>query len=190
MAVLASAYDFGMGEGYAESRPTRGVRRNLERGSDVRVTHEELQKHIGFLSPWIANFVAVLYLTGFRIGDVLALKWDQLGPKGMQVVERKNRVLHFKEYSEVLRHYLDNARRHAEDCAKRYGRPVSEHVFTGHYGKPLTYWGLRKAHTQKGNPFQLRQLRALAESTVPGSIGHHGLMKRRYTRTVRTKPVK
>ena len=88
MAVLASAYDFGMGEGYAESRPTRGVRRNLERGSDVRVTHErKLQKHIGFLSPWIANFVAVLYLTGFRIGDVLALKWDQLGPKGMQVVE-------------------------------------------------------------------------------------------------------
>jgi integrase len=190
VAVLASAYDFGMRKGWADTRPTRGARRNPEHGSHVLISHEALQKHIDSLSPWIANFVAVLYLTGFRIGDLLALKWDQLGPKWMQVVEKKNKVLHFKEYSQILRHYLDNAKRHAEECSKRYKRPMSTHVFTGHYGKPLTYWGLRKAHTGNGNPFQLRQLRALAESTVPGSIGHHGLMKRRYTRTVRTKPVK
>ena len=49
---------------------------------------------------------------------------------------------------------------------------------------------LRAAMRIAGNEIPLRQIRALAESHKPGTLGHLGQMRKIYTRTVRTTPVK
>jgi hypothetical protein len=60
----------------------------------------------------------------------------------------------------TLRFFLDPAREHSMECAKRFEREPSEFVFTSRYGRPLTYDGLRAAIKLEGNPFKLPHLRA------------------------------
>jgi integrase len=137
------------------------------------------------------DFLCVLYLTGFRMGDLFDLKREHLHERFIRLVESKNQVEHYKEYSKMLTHYLNRALEHATIAGEKYNEgEVSEHVFTNRYGRPLTYDGLRAAMRIAGNEIPLRQIRALAESHMPGTLGHLGQMRKIYTRTVRTKPVK
>jgi hypothetical protein len=102
-----------------------------------------------------------------------------------------SRKLYFSRTRKMLSHYLNRALEHATLAGEQYNDgEVSEHVFTNRYGRPLTYDGLRAAMRIAGNEIPLRQIRALAESHKPGTLGHLGQMRKIYTRTVRTSPVK
>lgn len=192
MSTLSSAYEWGMREGLCGVNPCRlKGRRNPEEPSKYRIEHTELATLIDSLKPYLQNFICVLYLTGFRMGDLFALKREHLDDKWIRIVESKNNVEHYKDYSTVLSHFLDRALEHATLMGEKYNDGnVSDHVFTNRYGRKLTYDGLRAAIKLAGNPFPLRQIRALAESDKPGTLGHFGQLRRVYTRTVRTKPVK
>ncbi|MHB8477020.1 MAG: tyrosine-type recombinase/integrase [Steroidobacteraceae bacterium] len=92
------------------------------------------------------NFLCVLYLTGFRMTDLFELKRENLNAVGIYLIESKNKVEHYKEYSKMLSHYLNRALEHATLAGERYNDgEVSEDVFTNRYGRPLTYDGLRAA---------------------------------------------
>lgn len=83
IAILASAYDFAQRQGWVDAKPTYGVKRNHEKPLRDEIEHGQLQNLIDTLSPHIANFVACLYLTGFRMGDLFQLKWSQLEKEGI-----------------------------------------------------------------------------------------------------------
>jgi integrase len=156
-----------------------------------KVDPQELSTLIDSVKPYIQDFLCVLYLTGFRMGDLFDLKREHLHEGFIRVVESKNEVEHYKEYSKWLSYYLDRALAHATIAGEKYNEgEVSEHVFTNRYGRPLIYDGLRAAMRIAGNEIPLRQIRALAESHKPGTLGHLGQMRKIYTRTVRTSPVK
>ncbi len=193
MSTLSSAFDWARREGLCSvANPCRlKGRRNREKPSKYRIEHQTLSTLVDSVKPYIQNFLCVLYLTGFRMGDLFELKRENLNEKWIRIVERKNNVEHYKDYSKVLSGFLNLAIEHANLMADKYNDgEVSEYVFTNRYGRPLTYDGLRAAIKIAGNPFPLRQIRALAESDSPGTLGHYGQMRSVYTRTVRTKPVK
>ena len=194
MATLSSAYNWGMRQGFVGCRVNpcneRG-KRNPEHPSKYRVDPNELSTLIDSVKPYMQNFLCVLYLTGFRMTDLFELKRENLNAEWIYLIESKNKVEHFKEYSKMLSYFLDRALEHATIAGEKYSEgDVSEHVFTNRYGRPLTYDGLRAAMRIAGNEIPLRQIRALAESHMPGTLGHLGQMRKIYTRTVRTKPVK
>jgi integrase len=178
MATLSSAYNWGMRQGFVGCRvnPCKEKgKRNPEHPSKYRVDPYELATLIDSVKAYMQNFLCVLYLTGFRMTDLFELKRENLNDVGIYLIESKNKVEHYKEYSKMLSHYLNRA---------------LEHAFTNRYGRPLTYDGLRAAMRIAGNEIPLRQIRALAESHKPGTLGHLGQMRKIYTRTVRTTPVK
>jgi len=194
MSTLSSAYTWGMRKNFAGCRVNpcaeRG-KRNRETPSKYKVDPKELSSLIDTVKPYIQDFLCVLYLTGFRMGDLFALKRENLQEGFIRVVESKNQVEHYKEYSKWLSYYLNRALAHATIAGEKYNEgEVSEYVFTNRYGRPLTYDGLRAAMRIAGNEIPLRQIRALAESHKPGTLGHLGQMRKIYTRTVRTSPVK
>lgn len=189
-AVLSSAYEFGLRRGFAQSNPCRGIRRNKERASRVEVSHEQLAALIDAAPAYWQPFFQAVYLTGWRVGDLVALERTNLHRDGIRIVESKNNVEHFKEWSPTLRAVVQAAIEHGDDMAAKYGRPAPRRVFTGRYGQPLTYWAVSSQMARMGRPFELRQVRAKAETDRPGTLGHRGQMARRYTRSVRTKPVK
>jgi integrase len=194
MATLSSAYNWGLRQGFACCRvnPCKEKgKRNRETPSKYKVDPQELSTLIDSVKPYMQDFLCVLYLTGFRMGDLFDLKREHLHERFIRLVESKNQVEHYKEYSKMLTHYLNRALEHATIAGEKYNEgEVSEHVFTNRYGRPLTYDGLRAAMRIAGNEIPLRQIRALAESHMPGTLGHLGQMRKIYTRTVRTKPVK
>lgn len=189
-AVLSSAHEFGMRRGYVPSNPCRGVRRNKERPSKVRVSDSELVDLIDGAPEYWQPFFQALYLLGWRVMDVAGLSRTALGRDGIRIVESKNQVEHFKEWSPTLRSVIAAAIAHGDAEAKRRRAPKPAAVFTGRYGQPLTYWAIASQMARMGRPFELRQVRAKAETDAPGTLGHKGQMARRYTRSVRTRPVK
>lgn len=189
-AVLSSAYEFGLRHGHAQVNPCRGVRRNIERASRAQVTHEQLRGLIDGAPAYWQPFLQAVYLTGWRVMDVARLERHALGRDGIRIVEKKNQVEHFKEWSPTLRSVIENAIAHGDEQAGKRRRPKPVRVFTGRYGQPLTYWAIASQMSRQGRPFELRQVRAKAETDAPGTLGHRGQMQRRYTRSVRTRPVK
>src|SRR6202050_4329842 len=112
------------------------------------------------------NFLCVLYLTGFRMGDMFRLKRENLSKDWLEIIEKKNNVQRFKYYTKTLTYFLNRALDHSALMAEKYlDGDVSDFVFTNRYGKPLTYFGLRSAIRIAGNPFPLRQIRALYPAT-------------------------
>ena len=194
MATLSSAYNWGMRQGFVGCRvnPCKEKgKRNPEHPSKYRVDPNELSTLIDSVKPYMQNFLCVLYLTGFRMTDLFELKRENLNDEWIYLIESKNKVEHYKEHSKMLSYFIDRALEHATLAGEQYNDgEVSEHVFTNRYGRPLTYDGLRAAMRIAGNEIPLRQIRALAESHKPGTLGHLGQMRKIYTRTVRTSPVK
>lgn len=189
-ACLSSAYEFGMRHGYAAMNPCRGIRRNTERKSCVAVTHEQLSAHIDKAPAHRQPFLQAVYLLGFRLMDVANIKRSDLHEHGIEIVESKNNVKHMKAWSPTLRAVVEAALKHADFWAARRGQPPCEYVFTNRYGRRLTYAAINAQQARMGRPFELRQVRAKAETDAPGTLGHSGQMQRRYTRVVRTRPVK
>lgn len=189
-SCLSSAYEFGMRRGFAESNPCRGSRRNKERASRVRVTHQQLSDLIDAAPSYWQPFLQAVYLTGWRVMDVAHLRRDQLERDGIRIVEQKNQVEHFKEWSPTLRGVIAAAIAYGDEVTTAKRRPKPAVVFTNRFGQPLTYWAISSQMARLGRPFELRQVRAKAETDRSGTLGHRGQMQARYTRSVRTRPVK
>jgi site-specific recombinase XerD len=189
-ACLSSAYNYGMRKGYAATNPCRGIRRNKERRSTVEVTHAQLTDLINRAPAHRQTFLQAVYLLGFRLMDVANIKRSDLTPEGILIVESKNNVKHLKAWTPTLRAVVDAALKHADYWAEHKARAPSQYVFTNRYGQRLSYSAIHSQQVRMGNPFELRQVRAKAETDSPGTLGHSGQMQRRYTRVVRTRPVK
>ena len=184
-AVLSSAYEYGMRNGWAESNPCRGVRRNKERPSRVEVTDAQYLDAYRRAPQCLRNLMHVGYLTGLRLVDLSRLRWDWVSDDGIAIDESKTGHKRFIEMTSHLRLALQRAR--------DYAPQQSPFVLVAARGQRWLPWAVQSAWKRLDPGFPFRAIRAKAATDADAAghnvLGHHGQMLTRYVRRERLRPV-
>jgi hypothetical protein len=182
-AALSSAINFAMRQGWMVENPCHGVRRNKERPSRRYVEHDELAGGIDKANEPLQDLISAAYLTGMRQTDLRLLRQDQVRDGWIHVDESKTGKKRSHEITPTLAIFVNRAIARAKAIG-------SELVFTSPKGLPWSVWGLQSAMRRLKAGFRFRDLRPKAESDKPGTLGHVGQMKGRYTRREKLRAVK
>jgi integrase len=184
VACLSSAFNFAMRRGWVELNPCRGARRNREKPKDRYVRDEEFLAIFNPAPVALQDYLAVLYLTGLRPGEVRSLRTSHITPEGLRIEESKTGKVRLIEWSEALRFFVLRANSRAAS---------STWLLTNSRGEPWTEWAvysaLRRIRDELGPDapqWAPHSLRAKAESDSKGGLGLLPL----YKRMRRTKPVR
>ena len=181
-AFMSSVYEFSMAEGWCDSNPWRGVRRNKERPSSRYVEHWELQAAIDRAPEALQPLLAVAYLTGIRQTDLRLMKKDQIAGDVLYVTESKTGKKNEHEITRTVGRFLQQALQRAGD---------SSHIFVSARGLPWSEWGLQSALRRFKPGFRFRDLRPKAQTDSPKDIlGHTGQMRERYHKRRKLSAVK
>lgn len=186
MACLSSVYNYGLRIDAAKFNPCHGVSRNTEKPRTRYVEHDEFRNVFDAVSEPFQDFLAALYLTGLRQGDIRRLKRSQITPQGLRVTHGKTATSTGKTVliamSEALRYFIIRAQTRA---------PSSPYVFTNENGDPWTVWAVqsqvRRVRERIGrHDWTLHDIRAKAESDHAEGLGLLPL----YRRVQRLTPVR
>lgn len=182
IACLSTVYNYGMRLGKVETNPCRGVRRNPQPPRTRYVEDDEFLKAFNAAPEAFQDFLAALYLTGLRQGDVRRLRRSQITPQGIRVEQAKTGKVVIIEISEALRYFIIRAQTRA---------PHSPYVFTNTRGEPWGHWAIqsqvRRLREKIGRyDWTLHDVRAKAESDHKEGLGLLPL----YKRAARLKPVR
>lgn len=192
IAVLSSAYEYGVRHRLCMESPCRGVRRNKERPRRRYVRHSEFNEMVTRANLSFRLFLSLAYLTGLRSRDLRDLRRSQVTPDGILIEESKTGKQVLIEWSRDLQRCV------MESYATA---PKSEYVLTNTKGQPWTEWGLQSAMrklrdrvnrelAEKDEPpikrFTIHDIRAKAESDSEEGLGLMSLYKRQRT----VKPVR
>lgn len=182
IACLSTVYNYGMRSGSCKANPCRGVRRNSQRPRTRYIENDEFIRAFDAAPEAFQDFLAALYLTGLRQGDIRAMKRSQITPKGIRVGENKTGKAVLIEMSDALRYFIVRAQTRA---------PNSPYVFTNTRGDPWGEWAIqsqvRRIRQKIGRyDWTLHDVRAKAESDHSEGLGLLPL----YRRVHRIRPVR
>lgn len=139
ITILKVIYRYGMDWGYVTSNPAAATIRPKKGERDRYVTDAEFHAIRSAAPPSVRAAMDISYLTGLRVGDVLALTWRDVTEDGLVVRQQKNEVRG--------RYPLNADLRAALDRAKKEGRKVgSIYVIARRDGKPYSYYGFRSIY--------------------------------------------
>jgi integrase len=101
---------------------------------------------------WLAGldplpvFMDLAFITGLRVGDVLALQWSQVREEGLYVLQAKNQVEGLYEMTQGLHDVLERAKRlHLKsDSVSPLLKPDTAIIHTKKF-KPYKYAGIRSS---------------------------------------------
>mgnify|MGYP001040000543 CR=1 FL=1 len=182
-AVLSSVHDFGLRQGWLESNPCRGVRRNRETPRKRYVTNAEFLDAFERSPEAFQDLLALAYLTGIRQNDLRNLKRaENLKPDGIVFVESKTKKLHRQAWSDAVRFFVRRA-------MERF--PESEYVLTNKFGRQWTLWAIDSQMDRLELNWTFKDLRAKAQSDAEHSVlGHDRQMEWLYRKVVNSRPVR
>lgn len=182
-AVLSAVHKFGMRQGWVEANPCYGVDRNKEKPRKRYVTNEEFLAVFDRSPEHFQDLLAVAYLTGFRMTDIINLKRaEHLKPEGIEFVESKTGKLHKQAWSDAVRFFVRRAMERA---------PASEYVFTNAHGNQWGQWAINSQLRRLAAPWAFKDLRAKGQSDAEHSVlGHGAGMERLYRKVINTRPVR
>ena len=109
MAVLSSAYDFGIRRRMASLNPCYGIRRNRERARTCYVSDESLRQALWTATPGLRHLLWAAYLTGFRQKDLRDLTRENVLPEGLRVMQSKDGKHEIRLWTESLRKVVRRA---------------------------------------------------------------------------------
>jgi integrase len=181
-AVLSSAYEFAMRQGWANGNPCRGVRRNKERPRSRYVTDAEFLEAFEAAPEPLQDALALALLTGLRQGDLRALRRDSVTDEGLRVTEGKTGKRKVIGWSDALKFFVRRslarqdalAARPADPRKHRQAREVSDYVLTNKFGEPWTMAALQTAFKRLETDWHFHDLRAKAASDAAHNILGHG----------------
>jgi len=182
-AVLSSLHDFGMRQGWVESNPCHGVRRNPEKPRSRVVTDAEFLEAFERSPEPFQDLIAVAYLTGVREGDLISWKRsDNLKPEGIVFTQSKTGKPQTVAWSDALRFFMRRA-------MERF--PESEYVLTNKFGLQWGTWAITSQMRRLGVTWTFRDLRAKAQTDATHSVlGHGPAMEQLYRKMIHTRPVR
>lgn len=138
VAVLSAIYSKAVGRWYvAERNPCEKVERNPSKRRDRYITNDEYMALYELAPPRIQIAMDLALLTGQRQGDILALRWEQVGDDGIKIQQGKTGKKLLIGMSPSLKAVLDRARRMPPDLPKEYV------LRTRKMGRPYTSEGFR-----------------------------------------------
>jgi integrase len=190
-AVLSSAYEFAMRQGWANGNPCRGVRRNKERPRSRYVTDAEFLEAFEAAPEPLQDAMALGLLTGARQGELRALRWQDVREKEIHIHESKTSKVRVVERTDAVNFFIERAKarqtriaeRPADPRKHRQARSVSEFVLTNKFGLPWSLAGLQTAFKRLGVDWHFHDLRAKSQSDAKHNIlGHGAGMLRVYAR--------
>jgi integrase len=197
LSVLRQVFDFALEWQLVERNPCVGIRRLKESKRTRYLSDAEYDAIYEAASPSLRPIIAVAYLTGQRIGDVLAIRMNDVTDDGIVFQQQKTGARLMIEMSDELRA--------AVQAAKMLRRPVRGMTLfcTVRGGRPYSYETVRdmwetackKAGVADANLHDLRAkslTEAKRQGLDPQALGGHTTeaMTRRYIRDRDTVVVK
>ena len=182
-AVLSSAYEFGLRNGWVDVNPCRGIRRNKERPSRVYVRHEPYLEAYRRAPSAVQNLMHIGYLTGLRLSDLVRIRKDWITNSGIYIAESKTGHRRLIKMTPYLRRAIDRALESSPESS-----PL---LLVANRSQPWTKWSVQSAWKRLSPGFSFRQIRAKAQTDGQGKnvLGHSGQMLQRYTRFEELDPV-
>lgn len=136
--VLINALDFGFLEGVVERNVARDVRPLATKTRDRYVTNVEFRAIYANATPTMQAIMDLLYMTGQRISDVLAIHYADLGEEGITFQQQKTGHRMIVAWSPELRQVVEMAK-----------------------GLHASVRGLTLLHTRRGTKFSKATIRTL-----------------------------
>lgn len=198
-AALSSVFEFAMRKGLAKVNPCRGVRRNKERASKVRIkTSAELSAKMDQAPGHFSKVMQFAYLSGVREIDMIKMELAAITPDGIRYNESKTGKPALIPWTPALRELVREILEARHVAMTRQNKnpkrprelPVHNRLFTNRFGKPIGMWqitsNIRRLNT---DGWTFRSLRPKAQNDG-ADIGHGSAMfetynKERKLRTVR-----
>jgi integrase len=192
IALFSHAIRWGMNEGlvdlerhpFGSRKGGDGVIFNKEQPRRRLVSDAELERFLAYArptSPIVAALVELLYVTGQRRADLLAMRVNAIEPAGVRVIQSKTGARLLIKWSPRLRAAVDVALAvHAEHHARRNITPLA--LICTRDGQPYTDAGIKAmfnramvgaSSAEAGPPalverFRMQDMRPKANSDVGG----------------------
>ncbi|HYW77229.1 MAG TPA: tyrosine-type recombinase/integrase, partial [Gammaproteobacteria bacterium] len=179
VAVLSAVLELGVRKGLLDTNPCHRVKRIPEKPRDRYVTDEEFLALFKFAPARIRIAMDLAVVTGLRLGDLIALRFQDLTDEGITIRTSKTEKTLPIEWTEDLRIVVDAAR------AYQPGKVRALTLLVNSRGQPWTRDGfenawqtLQKRAIKKGvleERFQWRDLRSKATERAPDAralLGH------------------
>ena len=200
---LSSVFEFAMRHKWAKRNPCRGVRRNKETASKVRIkSSAELSQKMDEAPYHFAPVMQFAYLLGVRQIDIIKMEMSAITPDGIRYFESKTKKPAWHPWTPTLRELVREIleQRHARmthQYVNKYRKPrvlpVHDRLFTNRFGKPLTMWGIiSNMRRLEAGGWSFRTIRPKAQNDGGDKnvIGHTGQMREVYTKERKLVPVR
>jgi integrase len=110
LSVLRSVFALAVEWQIVESNPCVGIRRHVEAKRDRFLTDQEVEAIKRAGSARLGCLIDLLYLTGQRVGDVLAIRLADLGPEGISFRQAKTGAKLLVAWTPDLRDAVERAK--------------------------------------------------------------------------------
>ena len=145
-AVLSKILQLGIRWGWCTDNVAQKINYHPTQARRRIITRLEWQ------AIWLAGldplpvFMDLAFITGLRVSDVLALRWKQVRPEGLHVLQAKNGVEGLYELTDDLQGVLERAKRlhMRSDSVSPLLKPDTAIIHTKRF-QPYKYAGIRSS---------------------------------------------
>ncbi|MBK7251930.1 MAG: site-specific integrase [Gammaproteobacteria bacterium] len=184
LAVLSSAYNFAMRQGWTDVNPCRGVRRNKEIPRRRYVTDAEFRAAFEAAPEPFQDLLAVALLTGARQGDLRSWTAGNVTDAGIVYTESKTGKPRIVSWSPALKFFVDRAaKRRRADCVAT--------LLVNKFGQPWTEWAIHSQMRRQQINWRFHDIRAKGATDAEHNLlGHRSDMLRVYKRKDAVRPLR
>ena len=137
LTFMRLAFSNGLTWGLCRTNPCYGVKRHVEKRRGRYLTHEEYKAIWTAAPPQLRAIMDIAYLTGQRIGDVLAIRLSDIRAEGIAFQQQKT--------SKKLVVNAPGLQEAIERAKALHSNIRGMTLFHGRGGRPLGYSGVRDA---------------------------------------------
>lgn len=172
-AFFSRMFRWAFERGKVKRNPCQGVRQFKEKARTRYITDQEYQAVYDCARPPVRVAMEISYLCAARKGDVLVMRWDQVGDQGITIQQGKTAKIQIKAWSPRLRAAIGQAKQLSDSVVrssfiicKPNGSSYTDNGFNAAWREAMI-----AAREQTGWPldFTFHDIKAKAISDVDGS---------------------
>ncbi len=153
LSFLRIVFGYALEWQEVDSNPCTGISRHAEARRDRYITDREFGALLNAASPYIRSILEMCYLTGQRIGDVIAIRLADITEEGVAFTQEKTGAKLIVAMTPDLKAVIDNAK-----ALPRKVRTLT--LFCSRTGKPVSYATVKMAFRV------LREKTGIADVTI------------------------